>query len=122
MLFPRLSPVNIELAPGSEKRFSLINVCRRVYRLWPFTANDFSAQLLWARFSVPSYLFHIVIELQALAVRVKGMRHVVHAGVEIGWNRVVHPHAARAQKRHGIAQLLVGGQLQAEGHTGRVSA
>ena len=79
----------------------------------------FSAQLLGSRPAVPAYLFHVIVEFDAVSVRVEGVGRIVNTRVQLRRDNVsFNPHAVSALESHGGPELLVVGELKAEGHVG----
>ena len=70
------------LRPRPEKWFAGISVRQRLQDLRPIVGVDFSAQLLGSRPAVPAYLFHVIVEFDAVSVRVEGVGCIVNAGMQ----------------------------------------
>src|ERR1700730_15585778 len=72
--------------------------------------------------AVPADLLHVVIELDAVSVRVEGKGRVIDAGIELWRDRVDKGDAVRLQKGDGLAQLRVAADLDPERHARRTLA
>src|SRR3984893_12710107 len=94
-----------------------IGVGERLQRLGP-VALDLAAFRLRPDPAVPADLLHVIVELDAVAVRVERERRIIDAGVELGRDRIDKGNAARLQERVGLAQLRVAANFDAERHAG----
>src|ERR1700730_6948642 len=81
-------------------------------------ALDLAARRLRPDPAVPADLLHVVIELDAVAVRIERKRRVVDAGVELGRDRIDEGDAVRFKEYDGLAQLRVIANFDAKRHAG----
>src|SRR5579884_1342220 len=99
--------------PRAEERLALVGVAHRLERLGPDAGRHLAALRRAAWPAVPADLLHLVVELQAVAVRVEDVGGVVDAGVELRRDRVDQARAPLPQEADRVADLLVAGELQA---------
>ena len=97
-----------------------IGIAERLQRLRPLPCHA-AALGGGPHAAVPADLLHVVIELDAVAVRVEREGRVVDAGIKLG-RQVDQRAALRLQERDRLAQLRVIGQLDAERQAGRMRA
>src|SRR5260370_25947070 len=70
--------------------------------------------------SVPADLLHVIIELDAVAVRVERKGRIVDAGVELGRDRVDESDPMLLQQGNRLAQLRIAAHLHPEPQASRV--
>src|SRR6266478_4616952 len=95
-----------------------IGVGERLQRCGPF-ARDLASRRLRPNPPIPADLLHVVIELDAVTVRIEREGRIVDARVELGRDRVDKGDAARFEERDSRAQLGIAAELDAERHAGR---
>src|SRR5437899_69280 len=96
-----------------------VGIREGLQRLWPRRRHG--APLAGRpHLPIPTDLLHVVVELDAVAVRVQRERRVVDAGIELRRYRVDERHPVRFQEGDGLAQLGIAPDLDPEGHAARV--
>ena len=102
------------LAPRPEERFAQISIRVRFQNFRPLAERARSSRLFRPWISVPPDLFHGMVKLNAVTVRVEDLGRIVDAGMEFGRNHFGDLNVTIAEKFHGIAKLAVVSDLQAE--------
>ena len=102
------------LAPRPEERFAQISIRVRFQNFRPLAERARSSRLFRPWISVPPDLFHGMVKLNAVTVRVEDLGRIVDAGMELGRNHFGDLNVTIAEKFHGIAKLAVVSDLQAE--------
>src|SRR5438128_7275465 len=110
------------LSPRAQERFTHVSIRVPIKQFRPILQAPRLSGLLRSRLSLPADLFHRVIELDTVTVRVKNMGRIVDARVKLGRYRVRDSHVVRLPNRYGVPQLAVVGELQSKRGACRMSA
>src|SRR5262249_33757804 len=77
---------------------------------------------LWTHPTVPAHLLHVIVQLDAVSIRINGVRYVIRTQGKFRWQWVEHGDPVRFEKGDGFAQLLIAPHFDAKGFTRGVGA
>ena|SRR5262245_31964232 len=112
-----ISDLIILSSPGADKWLARVGIGGWFENVGPMIRIHFAAQFFRPGFSVPTELFHIVVELQAMAVGVESVGGVIDTRVKLRGHEVsFDAYAMIAEKLHRRFELLIICELQTERH------
>src|SRR5262245_6481960 len=112
----------IQSTPRSQERLAKISVRVRFQDFRPLAKRARLSGLLRSGLAIPADLFHGMIKLNAVIVRVEDLGRIVNAGMKLGRNHLGDCDIMVAEECHGIAKLAVVSDLQPERGTFGVRA